>query len=110
MSIDLGFSGDLAALAAAAGAITKWVLYPLAQLRRRLDSNGDGHPDDDARGSFYVHPDMQGVLVLALLVLAGIIFAVVAREPLFPVLSAIASGWAGARVTHESIQAARSPR
>jgi len=105
--IDLGFDGNLASVAAGAGALTKWVLYPLAQLRRRVDSDGDGQPDDVARGTYYLHPDLQGVAVLAALAVLGGGAALATGSPLFPMLSASFTGWATARAAHEGLQAVK---
>ena len=105
--IDLGFNGDLGVIATASAALTKFALYPLAQLRRRVDSDGDGQPDDVARGTYYLHPDLQGVAVLGVLVAGGTVVAVVAGLGIFPVLSAVATGWATARAAHEATQAVK---
>lgn len=110
MNVNLGFDGDLAIVASVAGGITKWAAYPLAQLRRRIDANGDGQLDDDARGAFYIHPDLHGAVSSGIIVAIATVFAVAAGEALFPVWSAALSGWGAARLTHESVQAARSPR
>lgn len=103
--MELGFNGDLAMYATAIGAITKFVLFPLAQLRRRLDSNGDGEPDDVATGSFYIHPDVQSVLVLFALLALTFVVSLASNQPLFPLISATATGYTGARAAHEGIGA-----
>ena len=106
--MNLGFDGDLALVAGIAGGITKMALFPLAQLRRRVDADKNGQADDVATGAYYVHPDLQAPVVLVLLCLGGFAFAAATGQALFPVLSAVVTGFAGARATHESISAARA--
>ena len=108
--IDLGFNGDLGVIATAAAALTKYALYPLAQLRRRVDADGDGQPDDVARGTYFLHPDLQGLAVLVVLAILGVAVAIVAGLGLFPVLSAVFTGGLAARVAHESAQKLLPPK
>lgn len=105
--MNFGFEGDMGAVALASGGFTTFVAYPLVKLRRRLDGNGDGQPDDDAKGSHYIHPDLHGGITLILILILSTIFAVVVGHPIFPVWSAAVSGWAGARVAHEATDAVR---
>lgn len=100
--MDLGFSGDLAMVTMAAATLTKVLLYPLAQLRRRVDSDGDGQADDVARGMFYVHPDLQGPLVLIAVVLLALVFALFAVQPIIPVITAAWVGMSAAEKAHEA--------
>lgn len=99
--MNLGFDGDLTAIATAAGALTKFVLYPLVQLRRRIDSDNDGVLDDDGRGAYFIGFDLQGIVVVVVLMALAFLFALLADEPLLPLMSSAATGYAVARIAHE---------
>lgn len=103
--MDLGFNGDLATFAAVMAALTKFAIYPVVQLRRRVDSNNDGVLDDIARGTSYIHPDLQSVIALAAIIILAVCYSFASSQPLFPVLSAAATGLATARAAHEGIGA-----
>jgi hypothetical protein len=103
--MNFGFDGDLAMFATLIGAITKFIFYPLAQLRRRGDSDGDGQPDDVASGSFYIHPDVQSIVVLIAILIVSVIVSFATGEPLFPLLTSATTGFVGARAAHEGIGA-----
>ena len=105
--MDLGFSPDLAAVAGASSALAA-MLSKLAGLRRRMDRDLDGAPDDGPpAGSAYVHPDVQPALVVVVMLLLGWAFAALAGQPLFPVLSAVWSGLGAAVVVGGGVKAVR---
>lgn len=106
--MDLGFNGDLAAVAGVAATLTKMVIFPGVQARRRVDADKNGELDDEATGAYLVHPGLHAPIALALVAVGAVVFAVAAGLPVFPVLSAAVSGFAGARATHESVQSART--
>ena len=106
--MDLGFNGDLAIIAGATATLTKMLIFPGVQVRRRVDADKNGELDDEATGAYLVHPGLHAPISLGLVAIGGVAFAIAAGLPLFPVLSAVLSGFAGARATHESISAART--
>jgi uncharacterized membrane protein len=95
--MNFGFDGELAQVTLVAAALTKIVLYPLVQLRRRVEVDGRLVP----RGSPYLHPGLQGPVVCLCLCILAVVFCALTNAPLFPVLAAVVSGYAGARVAHE---------
>lgn len=99
--IHLGFDGDLTIVTAAAGFLTKLVFYPLVTQRRRIDADGDGQLDDEAKGSLYINTSLHSVCVIAALFLCALAFAYITQTGLFPAVAAALSGFSLARMIHE---------
>ena len=107
--MNLGFDGDLATVAAASGVLAK-ALYPLVSARRRVDSDADGTLDDTGRGELYLREDFHPHAVAGILAAMGVGFAIVVGEPLFPVLSAVASGFMAERLQRKAVDGVRGGR
>lgn len=107
--MNLGFDGDLAGVAAASGVLTKG-LYAIVSARRRIDSDGDGALDDDGRGALYLREDFHPHAVCAVLALGAAVFSFATGEALFPVLSAVASGFMAERLQRKAVDGVKAGR
>ncbi len=107
--MNLGFDGDLAGVAGVAGLLAK-ALYPLVSARRRVDSDGDGALDDDGRGELYLRADFHPHAVAGILAVLAVGFSVATGEALFPVLSAVASGFMAERLQRKAVVGVKAGR
>lgn len=99
--MDLGFDPAMGGAAGLAAALAKFLLFPLARLRRRKGE------EDAATGSFYVHPDLQTPAVLTTLALGALAFCLATRTPLFPTLASMTTGLLTAMMGHDATGLAR---
>jgi hypothetical protein len=99
---ELGFDESLAFFAAMIASITKFFIYPVVRIRKRVVTGFDPYLLEP-KGPFFVHPDLHSSLALLVVVAISAAYSVTTSTPLFPVLSAAAAGFAAARTAHEGI-------
>lgn len=99
LALAFGLDPNMGAASLAGAVLTKWVIYPLVQMRRRRAGEEDA---EEGTGRPVVPARLQGglALVLVSIVVAG--GAAALGEPILPSVAAAATGYALARITHEA--------